>query len=151
MQKEAKNFEVCIRAIILSKNKILACWSREKKYYFFPGGHIDFEESAQQALKRELKEELHILVRKPEFIGTVENIYVEDRQKHHEINLVFSAKADKIKTDSRENHIGFELIDIKKLSKTKIYPIALKKAIIRWLKDKKPFWASQIYNNSLVI
>ena len=143
-----KKFEVCIRAIILSKNKILACWSKEKRYYFFPGGHINFEESAEQALKRELKEELHISVRNPEFIGTVENIYVEDRQKHHEINLVFSAKVDKIKIDSKENHIGFELIDTKKFSKTKIYPVALKKAILKWLKDKKPFWASQIYNKS---
>ena len=145
---KGRNFEVCVRVVVLSKNKILACWNKEKKYYFFPGGHIDFEESAEQALKRELKEELHISVRDPQFIGTVENIYIEDGQKHHEINLVFSAKVDKIKTDSKEDHIGFKLIDIKKFSKTKIYPIALKKAILKWLKDKKSFWASQIYNKT---
>lgn len=151
MEKEAKNFEVCVRAIILHKNKVLVCWNKKGKHYFFPGGHVDFEESAEQALKRELKEELHISVRKFEFIGTVENIYIEDRQKHHEINLVFSAKVDKIKTCSKENHIGFELIDVKKFSKTKIYPIALKKAILKWLKDKKSFWASQIYNKASLI
>ena len=146
-----KNFEVCVRAIILHKNKVLVCWSKKGKHYFFPGGHVDFEESAEEALKRELKEELHISVRKLEFIGTIENIYVEDRQKHHEINLVLSVKADKIKTKSKENCIVFELIDITKFSKIKIYPIALKKAVLKWLKDKKPFWASQIYNKSKLI
>jgi len=146
-----KNFEVCVRAIILHKNKVLACWNKKKKYYFFPGGHIDFDENAKKALSRELKEELSISTKKLDFIGTVENLYIENKKKHHEINLVFSTKIDKIKTKSKENHIDFKLIPIKEFPRTKIYPIALKKAILKWLKDKKSFWASQIYNKVSLI
>ena len=142
------NFEVCVRAIIRHDNKILVCKSKEKKYYFFPGGHINFGEGAKEALLRELKEELNISIRKTSFIGVIENIYIEEGQRHHEINLVFDIEARKVNEQSKEDHIDFFLIDIKSFSRQEVLPIALKKALLKWLKDKKPFWASQIYHKS---
>jgi ADP-ribose pyrophosphatase YjhB (NUDIX family) len=44
--KYMKNIEICVRAIIKSKGRILVCRHKEKKYYFFPGGHVDFGERA---------------------------------------------------------------------------------------------------------
>ena len=43
--------EVCARAIIKHGNKILVCKNKEKDYYFFPGGHIDFGENAEGEMK----------------------------------------------------------------------------------------------------
>lgn len=146
MDKE--EFDICVRAIIRHDSKILVCQTKEKSYYFFPGGHIDFGESAKEALLREVKEELNISVRKCSFIGAVENIYIEDNQRYHEINLVFSAGVDKVTTESREDHINFSLMDINKFSQEKILPIALKKAVLKWSKNKKTFWVSQIYDKS---
>jgi len=145
-----KNIEVCVRAIIQSKGKILTCWHKEKKYYFFPGGHIDFGETAESALIRELREELDIVVRKLSFIGIVENIYVEKedkhkehRGKHHEINLVFNVLAEKAKDKSLEDHIDFIFLDKRSFARRKIFPVALKMAVIGWLKNKKTFWKIQ--------
>lgn len=76
-------------------------------------------------------------------MGTVENIYREDGVKHHEINLVFRADIKKMATASKEEHINFDFIKIKNLKREKIYPIALKNVLVKWLKDKKTFWASQ--------
>lgn len=143
-----KEFEICVRVVIQYQNKILVCFNVEKDYYFFPGGHIDFGESAEETLLREMKEELNLSLKKWVFIGTIENIYTENNQKHHEINLVFNAKVDKINTKSRENHINFVLMNIDKFSQENVLPIALKKSVLKWLKDKKIFWASQIYNKS---
>jgi len=140
-----KEFEICVRAVIKHQGKILMCWNKAKKYYFFLGGHINFGERARETLARELKEELNISIKKCSFIGTVENIFIKENKKHHEIDLVFEIKPKKIITKSKEDHIGFFLIDINNFSKEKILPIALKKAILKWLKDKKTFWASQIY------
>lgn len=84
-----------------------------------------------------------ISFKKYEFIGAVENIYSHDKEKHHEINLVFNAKIGRIKTDSKEKHIDFSLVNIKELSQVEILPITLKKAVLKWLKDKKRFWASE--------
>lgn len=149
-----KNIEICIRAIIKSKGKILFCWHKEKKYYFFPGGHIDFGETAESALIRELKEELGVVVKKLSFIGIVENIYIErqdkhkeDKGKHHEINLVFSVSVEKVKDKSMEDYIDFIFLNRKDFSRKKVYPVALQKAVIEWLTNKRIFWKKQKFSD----
>jgi len=76
-----KNIEICVRAIIQSKGRILVCWHKEKKYYFFPGGHMNFGETSEEALIRELKEELDIVVRRLSFIGVIK-IFIEKTRKN---------------------------------------------------------------------
>ena len=90
------------------------------------------------------------MVKKLSFTGIIENIYIEKRDKHkehrgkhHEINLVFSVKAEKVRDKSLENHIDFFFMDIGQFAKERVFPLALKKQVIKWLKDKKLFWASQ--------
>jgi len=119
---ENSNFEVCVRGIIKKNGKILVCKRKDKDYYFFPGGHVEFGEQAEDALRRELKEELNLSIKNISFIGVSENIYQEE---------------------SQENHIDFFFLDKEKFSKEKILPIALRKAIIGWQEDKKIFWASK--------
>jgi len=136
-------FEICARAVALHESKILVCKNKEKGYCFFPGGHIEFGENAKSALVREIKEELNMSIKNLSFIGTVENIYTEDNQKHHEINLVFSVALGKINDKSQESHIEFILFDKDKFLREKVLPIALRKAVSKWLKNKKIFWASQ--------
>jgi 8-oxo-dGTP pyrophosphatase MutT (NUDIX family) len=85
-----ENFEICIRAIIQDKGKILVCFLKKEGIYFFPGGHLEFGESIPDALFREIKEELGIKIKKFSLIGLVDNFYEEEGKKHHEINLVFS-------------------------------------------------------------
>lgn len=143
MKKYENQLEVCIRAIIRSNGKILVCKNKKKGYYFFPGGHLEFGENIKEALAREIKEELDAIVKKFLFIGVVDNIFTEDGQKHHEINLVFEVKLDKIKKQSQEDHIDFALISEKDFSKEQILPVVLKKMILKWLRNKKIFWESQ--------
>ena len=140
-----KEFEICVRAIIRRGNKILVCKhkNKHKNDYFFPGGHIDFGESAREALSRELKEELDISLEKISFMGAVENIFKHDGKNHHEINFVFDVKAKKVKDKSLEDHLDFLFLDIKQFSKKRVLPIALRKQVLKWLKNKKVFWASQ--------
>lgn len=144
-----ENFEICIRVIIRNKNKILVCLNKNKNYYFFPGGHLEFGESIKDTLFREIKEELNINVKKFKFIGVVDNLFREDNKIHHEIDLVFDAKVDKITDRSQEDHIGFCFFDKEKFSKEKVLPIALQKGVLKWLKDKKVFCFSQIYNKTI--
>ena len=140
MNEYKNKFELCVRAIIQNDDRILVCKRKDKDYYFFPGGHIDFGEDAKLALVRELKEELNISIKKLSFIGTVENIFIQDNEKHHEINLVFNVLVTKAKDKSEEDHIDFFFFDKDKFSKEKVLPISLKEAIIKWRKDKKLFW-----------
>ena len=52
------NYRVC--AVIKHNNKLLAMKNNNTPYYFLPGGRVTLHESADAAIKRELKEELGI-------------------------------------------------------------------------------------------
>ena len=74
----------------------------------------------------------------------MENIFIQDNEKHHEINLVFNVLVAKAKDKSEEDHIDFFFFDKKRFLKEEVLPIALQKTVIKWLENKKMFWASQI-------
>lgn len=143
MNPYKNKFEVCLRAVVESNGKILVCRAKKKGYYYLPGGHLEYGEKIKDALAREIKEELNAVLDKISFIGAVDNIFIEDGEKHHEVNLVFKTKLRSNKTKSQEEHIDFAFLDKKEFAGAQLYPIALKKAILKWFKDKKTFWASQ--------
>lgn len=136
--------EIITRAVILDGNKILLCKKKGNDYYFLPGGHIEFGETAEQALGRELKEELGIEADTIEYIGTVENMFSENGNRHHEINLVFFVEPKNHSSISNEDHIDFFWTDIDRLAGERVEPVALKNAVLKWLNDKKLFWGSEI-------
>ncbi|MDD4467068.1 MAG: NUDIX domain-containing protein [Candidatus Paceibacterota bacterium] len=143
MNKYKKEIEICVRGLIRNKGNILVCWNKKKKYYFFPGGHVEFGETLENALKRELKEELDITVLKLRFIGAVENIFEEDKEKHYEINFIFDVLTKTQKNKSKENHIDFFFLNKEEFSKRKVLPFSMKKSVIKWMEDKKPFFINK--------
>lgn len=52
--------KLAARALIIHENKILLVRHRGRDFYALPGGHIDGEEAIQDAMKRELVEELGV-------------------------------------------------------------------------------------------
>lgn len=141
---QPKHIEVICRAVVIHRGKILLCYSKEGGHHFFPGGHVEWGENMAQALRRELKEELGVMPKRATFIGAVENEYAERRGKVHEVNFVFRVTMDKVAPRSREDHISFSLVDEKEFSRKKVLPVVLKRAIKKWLRDRKPFWASSM-------
>lgn len=138
------NLEIVVRAIVVAKDNVLLCRSVKGSYYFFPGGHVEFDEMAEGALRRELKEEIGTEPDSMQFIGAVENIFEEGGRKHHELNLVFEAEAEKDQMHFPEDHIEFEWRPVAEFSKLDIRPHALRNEIIKWLGSGKIFWISQV-------
>jgi ADP-ribose pyrophosphatase YjhB (NUDIX family) len=134
------NFEIIVRGIIIKNRKILVCKNKKKDFYYFPGGHVEPGESAEYALVRELKEELNLSVKKLSFMGAGENVYKDESGKHHEVNLIFEVKAGKVKDKSMENHIDFFFFDVKRFTREKFLPAAIKKSVLKWLKEREVFW-----------
>lgn len=133
MRKD-KHIEIIARAIVVRDNKVLVCINKEEGHKFFPGGHVEFGESVEEALVREFKEETGAEITDIKFIDVVENRYIDKEQKRHEINLVYKAKiAEDKDTVSQELHIGFEWLDIEFFPKVDILPFELKKKVGEWL------------------
>lgn len=125
------SIEVIARAVIILDNQLLVCRAKGRDSYFLPGGHVEFGESAKQALAREIKEEMGTDATVGEFIDVIENIYEQDGVKHHEVNFVFWTQiTDMENVVSQEDHIDFELIDIASLSDVKLLPDNLKRRLL---------------------
>ncbi len=65
---------------------------KREKFYRPPGGGIEFGEFGKDALIREFQEEFHLELVNIKFLFTLENIFVCDGQKGHEIVLVYDAQ-----------------------------------------------------------
>lgn len=133
MTRENKHFEILARAVILSAGKILLCKRKDRDYSFLPGGHVEFGEPTEIALAREINEELRVSVIASKFLGALENIFIQDGEKRHELNLVFKVSLDKISDKSAERHIEFYFVDIKNLASENLLPVALKEILIKYL------------------
>ena len=57
--------------------------------YFLPGGHVDHNEGARQALAREINEEMGLEVKESAFCGVLECSWDRKGQVYHEIDLVY--------------------------------------------------------------
>lgn len=63
--------------------------SRNETYYRPLGGGIDFGEHSHDTLIREIREELGVDIIAPHYLGTLENIFVNNQNPGHEIVQVF--------------------------------------------------------------
>ena len=89
-----------IRPIVLgiakNDNKILVSKGYDKikdsTFYRCLGGGIEFQETSQEALKREFKEELGIDIEVEDYCGITENIFTFQGKKGHEIVFFYNIK-----------------------------------------------------------
>jgi len=113
-----------ICGIIFDKEKVFICRRKKGKslagFWEFPGGKIEEKETFEQALKRELHEELEMDVVIKEFIG--QSNYNYDKIK---IEL-FGYECQLINYKGKLNdHDSYEWIDISKLNEYNFAPADL--------------------------
>jgi len=97
MVKKEKNPEsTCGGLIINEKNEIFLMKSHKwKNQYALPGGHIEFGEKAEDAVRREIKEETNLDVEVLEFFMMQDCIFPEEfyKKDRHFIFLDFICRA----------------------------------------------------------
>lgn len=59
-----------------------------------PGGFVDLGETAEQAIVREIKEELNLNISKLGFIGTFPNSYLFETVEYSTLNLAFNCTVE---------------------------------------------------------
>ena len=139
-----KHLEYIARVVLTQGKKTLLCRGKKFSWYYFPGGHIEFGESSVEAIRREMREETGIAISNIKYVGMVENIFSEQGKKHHEINLVFAAQCRNKNIISKEAHLEFSWVENKDLARTAILPKRMKQSVIKWMRDKKIFWDTNV-------
>jgi len=124
-------------AVIKKNNKILVQLGydnkKNEKFYRLPGGGIKFGETGASAIKREIKEEFSSGIDNIKFFGILENIFIYNGKKGHEVVMIY--KADLIRK-SLYNKIIIQILDNKNvkavwedieiLKKSNFYPNGIK-------------------------
>ena len=70
-----------------------------------PGGFVDPKESAEEAVRREIKEELRIDIREPKYLGSYPNIYKYEDVLYNTCDLFFYSKIDALPADFDKTEI----------------------------------------------
>ncbi len=129
--------EILVRAVHVTDGRLLVCHTKGADNSYLPGGHIDFGESADAGLKREIKEELGKACRLSGLLGVVEHAFMQNGERHHEMNLVFQAEIEdlcsSVSPESKEDYIEFLWVPLEDLAGSDLEPAPLKELIPVWL------------------
>ena len=132
------NYRVC--AMIISDGKILAMHDDRSPYFYLPGGRVTHGETAEDAVIREVQEELGITanIERPLWLNQAFFTEDVDNLHYHELCIYFLMNIED--TDlltrgkqfiSKEGHRthNFEWLEFGRLQDEYFYPLFLKKDI----------------------
>lgn len=132
--------EIIARAVITRGDALLVVRDVAKPWSFLPGGHVEPGEGVEDALIREIDEELGLASRVAGFVGVAEHGYIEDAVAHHELNFVFEVEIDDPDPRSHEDHLEFRWVPRADLPECDLRPGAVKAALISGPQGGTPFW-----------
>lgn len=119
---ELAGIETIARGVLIRDGKLLLCKAKGGATSYLPGGHIEFGETGREALVREMREEAGVECCTKDFLGVVENSFLQHGKKHCEINLVYSMQIDDEEITSKEDWIEFFFQPLAKLSEAHLLP-----------------------------
>ncbi|MCG7342664.1 NUDIX domain-containing protein [Sporosarcina sp. ACRSL] len=145
-----KKFHHLARGIFIKDGKILVARAIGHRNTFLPGGHIEFGESAKDALIREIHEELGISCTVNKFLGLVEHKWMNKGVLNCEVNQVFEVHSEDLHTDinptSREPHIEFFWVNAMDLKEWNLQPHPLQIEIKSYMYGtQETWWASSLH------
>ena len=137
---DVENYKLNVRTagIIIHNNKLLVHRNLNEDHYALIGGRIEIGENSEDALKREIQEELGKEIEIMGNIATIENFFEKDSQKYHEIMFVHKAEfineEDKkiettIKNIEGKEYLKYEWIDLEKINEYSLKPQIIKQIL----------------------
>lgn len=132
------NFKLRVSGLVIRNNKLLLVEMDNSGFLCLPGGYVELGETTEDAVKRELVEEIGKDVMIKKYLGVVENYFINKlSKKMHEISFYYIM--DFVDTDIEETNftlvendkgynikLDFKWININEIEKFDIRPKFLK-------------------------
>lgn len=121
------SIEFIARAVIVERGHVLLCQNRKRGYFYLPGGHIEFGESAALAAARELMEEAGLTIKPRECLCVQEHVFTQKGKRRHEVNVLLRAgisgkRKALAPVKSLEEHIAFSWVAVGDLKSIDLRP-----------------------------
>ena len=83
-------FKFRVSGVIIKENKILLVNMDDADFFCLPGGHVELGETTEEAMVREMTEELTIKTHIKKYLGTIENFFINKHNVSiHEIAVYY--------------------------------------------------------------
>ena len=132
----SKRPRVRVAAIILDGDRILLAKHRRgtKNYWLLPGGGVEFGETLEEAIVRELKEEAALEIRVKDLV--IINDSVPPNKHRHVINVYFTAEVlgGVLTAGCDARLVGMEYVPIERLDTLVFYP-DVRPEVLRGIKE----------------
>lgn len=139
-ETEAGRFNYRVCAVLLDGERILAMHDERSPYFYLPGGRVRMGERAEDAVLREVREELGIEVRIVRPLWLSQSFFNEDvvRVDYHELCLYFLVDAsatdlltrgDRFRGPELRHVHDFEWLPFERVKDEYFYPLFLKTEI----------------------
>lgn len=131
-----------VRAIIIKDNKLLVFFRRKLKdnkyitYYAIPGGHVEENESYEETVIRELKEEMNLDIEVVKYLGKLEAYNQIEYYYYAKIvggELVFGG--EELERNNYDNYYEIRWIDIDDAINSNITAIEFIKKVVEENED----------------
>ncbi len=139
MSYENANIETIARGVLVREGYLLLCQPKQGGRAYLPGGHIEFGETARQALEREIREEMGLEATAGDFLAVTENTFLQQGEPHCELNLLFLLEIEgltpRIAPPAAEAWITFRWVPLQTeaLQEANLLPAHLINDLTRWL------------------
>lgn len=144
-ERDNNKFNFRVAGIAIHNNRILLHTTEKDDFWNLPGGRVEFNESTEQTIKREIKEELDIEVQMSKLLFVNEDFFEYEDKHYHEIGFYYLIdfpdghevfkKVGEFKGIEDNGRLVFKWFLLDELIDLNVYPEMLKTELIK-LKDQ---------------
>ena len=135
-KKDNKKYNYRAGIILINdKNEVLVQNKKKYDFWILPGGRIEFLETSEQTIEREMKEELNLTIQSKRVVLVAE--IVNKKESYHENLIFYLAYLNKSNIMNNnelrcldDNELKFKWVNIEKLDTINLYPKFLKEVIL---------------------
>jgi len=131
-------FNYRVVGIALNRDRVLLHRAEMDDFWSLPGGRVGMLEPAEDALKREMREELGIEIHIERLVWVVENFFEHDNKSYHELAFYFlmafphdshAYKNEEFLGNDESIKLFFKWHQLSKLEEVRLYPSFLRKGL----------------------
>ncbi|WMT39693.1 NUDIX hydrolase [Paenibacillus sp. D2_2] len=140
-ERNNNKFNFRVAGIAIHNNRILLHTTLTDDFWNLPGGRVEFNESTDRTIIREIKEELDIDARTKELLFVREDFFEYDDKQYHEIGFYYLidfpegheviTKDDEFVGTEEGSKLIFKWFPLDQLKDINVYPEILKTELLR--------------------